>query len=98
MILHHIQTSATSDNALNTCLRYIQAADSILLADDAINALLYQHLRQQLMQYQVFVLQDDVQARGLQEKIDSLSQVQVTIIDYNEFVAQSLQHSKVITW
>lgn len=98
MILHHIQTSATSDNALSTCLRYIQATDSILLADDAINALLYPNLRLQLDKYQIFVLQDDIQARGLQAKIDKLTNMSINIIDYKQFVSQSLQHAKVITW
>ncbi|MGI2169245.1 sulfurtransferase complex subunit TusB [Shewanella sp. MF05960] len=102
MILHHIQTSALTDNALNTCLRYINSNDSILLAGDAVNCLLQAPWQQRLASVNLFVLQDDIQARGLQQRIDMIAEHMSAelfhIIDYSDFVEQSLKHSKVITW
>ncbi|GGP40503.1 sulfurtransferase TusB [Shewanella algicola] len=102
MILHHIQTSASTDNALSTCLRYLHPNDSILLAGDAVNCLLQPRWQQRLASVNLFVLQDDIHARGLQQRIDVIAKPMSAelfhIIDYSNFVEQSLKHSKVITW
>lgn len=102
MILHHIQTSVSTDNALSTCLRYLHPNDSILLAGDAVNCLLQTQWQQRLAQVNLFVLQDDICARGLQQRIDIIAEHMSAelfhIIDYSNFVEQSLKHNKVITW
>ncbi|WP_435807354.1 sulfurtransferase complex subunit TusB [Shewanella psychromarinicola] len=101
MILHHIQTSTMSDDALNTCLRYIHPTDSILLSSDAVNCLLQTQWQQRLANIKLFVLQDDVVARGLFERLMMLANKTASsfdIIDYSQFVEQSLLHDKVITW
>lgn len=98
MILHHIQTSSTNDNALSLCLRYITPNDSIMLAADAVNALLKPQLLTAMQAYNVYVLSDDIQARGLSAKIAKLQYPNIHPIDYTEFVNQTLRHSKVITW
>ncbi|MDO6776153.1 sulfurtransferase complex subunit TusB [Pseudomonadota bacterium] len=96
MILHHIQTSATTDNALNCCLRYIASEDSIILADDAINCLLQNHWQQKLLDIQIYILSEDIQARGLTALLPSSANI--SIIDYDQFVLATLKHTKVITW
>lgn len=93
MILHHIQTSPSRDNALKLCLRYACKEDAILLSGDGVNALLLRQWAMALSPFKVMVLKDDVVARGLGERLKNINQ-----IDYNEFVAQSLLHDKVITW
>ncbi|GGP84528.1 sulfurtransferase complex subunit TusB [Shewanella ulleungensis] len=102
MILHHIQTSALTDNALNTCLRYIHPNDSILLAGDAVNCLLQSSWQLRLASVNLFVLYDDIHARGIQQHIGriaaNMSAELFHIIDYSNFVEQSLKHNKVITW
>ncbi|UAL42012.1 sulfurtransferase complex subunit TusB [Shewanella inventionis] len=102
MILHHIQTSVTTDNALATCLRFIHPSDSIILAGDAVNCLLQMPWQHRLASVNVFILQDDVHARGLQQHIETIatrmSPELFHIIDYSSFVEQSLKHNKVITW
>ena len=100
MILHHIQTSVSTDNALTTCLRYIHNNDCLLLSGDAVNGLLQVHWQLALRPYSVFVLQDDVQARGLIGHFNLLTQshANITLINYTQFVAQTLEHDKVITW
>ncbi|GIU52816.1 MULTISPECIES: sulfurtransferase complex subunit TusB [Shewanella] len=96
MILHHVQSSATTDNALNCCLRYIDDQDSILLADDALNCLLNTQWQQRLANYKLYVLIEDIEARGLNHRLPQL--VNISIIDYDQFVLATLQHTKVITW
>ncbi|QDE31072.1 sulfurtransferase complex subunit TusB [Shewanella polaris] len=102
MILHHIQTSAMTDDALTTCLRYIHPTDSVLLSSDAVNCLLQTHWQQALADVKLFVLQDDVIARGLMDRLMITFANNTTssfdIIDYSQFVEQSLLHDKVITW
>lgn len=93
MILHHIQTSPNQDNALKLCLRYACKEDAILLSSDGVNALLLRQRAMALSPFKLMVLKDDVVARGLSERLKN-----VMLIDYNEFVAQSLLHDKVITW
>ncbi|MCL1046006.1 sulfurtransferase complex subunit TusB [Shewanella electrodiphila] len=96
MILHHIQSSVTADNALSTCLRYIDAQDSILLADDALNCLLNTQWQQRLADFKLYVLIEDIEARGLSERLPQSANI--SIIDYDQFVLATLQHTKVITW
>lgn len=93
MILHHIQTSPSRDNALKLCLRYASKEDGILLSSDGVNALLVRQWAMALSPFKIMVLKDDVIARGLTERLKNINQ-----IDYNDFVAQSLLHDKVITW
>ncbi|MBB1361411.1 sulfurtransferase complex subunit TusB [Shewanella sp. SR44-4] len=102
MILHHIQTSVMTDDALSTCLRYIHPTDSILLSSDAVNCLLQTQWQQRLANIALFVLQDDVAARGLSDRLMIMLANKAAgsfdIIDYSQFVEQSLLHDKVITW
>ncbi|PTA50324.1 sulfurtransferase complex subunit TusB [Shewanella morhuae] len=93
MILHHIQTSPSRDNALKLCLRYACKEDAILLSSDGVNALLLRQWTMALSPFKLMVLKDDVIARGLLERFKNVS-----LIDYNEFVIQALRYNKVITW
>jgi tRNA 2-thiouridine synthesizing protein B len=58
-----------TDDALSTCLRYIHPTDSILLSSDAVNCLLQTQWQQRLANIALFVLQDDVVARGLSDRL-----------------------------
>lgn len=78
---------------MKLCLRYACKEDAILLSSDGVNALLLRQWAMALSPFKLMVLKDDVVARGLSERLKN-----VTLIDYNEFVAQSLLHDKVITW
>ena len=98
MILHHIQTSTSHDNALRLCLRYISPGDSIILTADAVNVLLYPDLIILLAAIPIYVLKDDVEARGLRSKLTTIRNIEINLIDDYEFVNQTLRHSKVITW
>ncbi|WP_119968537.1 sulfurtransferase complex subunit TusB [Shewanella japonica] len=96
MIMHLIQHSATTDNALTCCLRYIAEQDSILLSDDAINCLLNHEWQQRLSNIKIYVLIEDIDARGLGARLPQTNNIKV--IDYDQFVLATLEHTKVITW
>ncbi|WP_299002201.1 sulfurtransferase complex subunit TusB [uncultured Shewanella sp.] len=93
MILHHIQHSANEDNALATCLRYAANHDSLLFSGNGLYTLLQTPWQEQLKAYTIFLLKDDVNARGLASRLSHFN-----IIDYSEFINQTLKHEKVITW
>ncbi|BDM64320.1 sulfurtransferase TusB [Shewanella sp. NFH-SH190041] len=93
MILHHIQTSAGNDNALQTCLRYAGKHDSVLLSGNGVNAILKRQWSMALSPFKVYLLRDDVIARGLTLQADGYA-----LVDYAEFVALTLSHDKVISW
>ncbi|NKF50597.1 sulfurtransferase complex subunit TusB [Shewanella sp. WXL01] len=99
MNLHHIQTSVQNDNALTLCLRYIGEQDAIILCGDAINALLDTSWQQALAGTNVFILEQDMQSRGLATHLAPvISGLDIGVIDYATFVSLSLQYAKVITW
>ncbi len=93
MILHHIQTSTKQDNALACCIKYMDKQDSILFSGNGINSLLLSQWRERLAGFKIMVLIDDVEARGLSQRLQDY-----TLIDYDTFVQESLTHDKVITW
>lgn len=93
MILHHIQTSPAQDNALATCLRYIDKRDTVLLSGNGVNALLLNTWQHALVHTRILVLEEDVKARGLIERLS-----QFTLISYEQFVQETLNHEKVISW
>ncbi|QYJ80738.1 sulfurtransferase complex subunit TusB [Shewanella aegiceratis] len=93
MILHIVQYSATQDNALATCLRYIQPQDTLLLLGDGVNALLLQKWQHALADTQICLLEQDLVARGLQSRLGQYKQ-----LSQAEFVHYTLTHAKVITW
>ncbi|MNE86509.1 Protein TusB [compost metagenome] len=89
--------SPFTDNRLTSCLRLLGAQDALLLSGDAVYALQpgtapfgeLQVLRDTL---RLFVLEEDVQARGLPvpDWIKSL--------DYPAFVELSIHYDKVNSW
>lgn len=93
MILHHIQTSPGNDNALQTALRYAGKADSFMLSGNAVNAVLKRQWSMALSPFKVYLLKDDVDARGLQLHTNGYK-----LVDYDEFVGLTLSHNKMITW
>lgn len=93
MILHHIQTSPSNDNALRCCLKYIAKNDSIVLSADGVNAILLAQWAKALEPFRLMLLNHDVKARGLETFTQNYQ-----LIDYNDFVNQTLIHDKIITW
>ena len=96
-ILHTVNKSPFSHSSLKQCLSRIQSGDSILLLEDGVYGALISHPYAVLMNpsSQYYALQGDLDARGLTGP-QLLSHV--TPIDYDEFVALSVQHTAVQSW
>lgn len=91
--LHMLSHSPFTDSRLDSCLRLLGEQDAIILCGDAVYAL--QPGCKMLVAVKnsnVFALEEDLQARGLQapEGISS--------VDYAAFVELSLHYDKVNTW
>ena len=94
MILHKVSTSPFADQTLLQCLKRIQPTDKLLLIQDAVYAMVKGDLVDSLLeQGPIYVLNEDVQARGLIIE-NSLYQG----ISYPEFVALTLECKQVISW
>ncbi|MGI2258187.1 sulfurtransferase complex subunit TusB [Shewanella sp. GXUN23E] len=93
MILHHIQTSPGNDNALATSLKYAAKDDSFVLSGNGVTAVLKRQWSMALSPFKVYLLADDVSARGLAPHTAGYP-----LIDYQDFVALTLSHDKIITW
>lgn len=95
--LHVLSHSPFNDDRLTSCLRLIGANDGLLLTGDAVYALQpgtapLQALQARGTGLRVLVLDEDVQARGLQVPEG------VTAIDYPAFVELSIAYDKVNSW
>lgn len=96
--LHILNAAAAQSTQLQSCLRLLSAEDGILLCGEAVQALRAQSLAaQQLLAceqtYALYVLEEDVLARG----IDATA-MPVTLVDYPAFVALTLTYTRVNSW
>lgn len=94
MILHKVSTSPFADHSLQQCLKRKQPIDKLLLIQDAVYAMLKADITDTLLTHgPIYVLNEDVQARGL--KIENGLYL---AISYPEFVALTLECNQVISW
>jgi len=98
-MLHILNKSASNSTALQTCLQFVQKNDAIILIENAVFAA---HQCPQLTwresfggEVKVYVLQEDLAARGLTES-DCLEFIEV--IDYQGFVELVCQHKPIKSW
>lgn len=84
--LHLVNNAA----ALESCLSVAAAQDSILLLEDGV----YAAAGARAPQRQLFVLEADVNARGLRERLGK----DTRIVDDAGFVALVEAHQPVVTW
>lgn len=81
----------------NLLLRMLKAGDELLLLQDGVLAALEgSRALTSLLAAPVtlYVLQDDVDARGLAAQISA----SLTSVSYTEFVALTVKHSQQMTW
>ena len=98
-MLHIVNKSHTQTNALQSCLRLAQPGAAVLLIEDAVYAATQGRaasagLADALAQVKVYVLQPDVDARGMTGKLDE----GVTAIDYAGFVELVAEHRNNQSW
>jgi tRNA 2-thiouridine synthesizing protein B len=94
--LHVLSHSPFGDSRFASCLRLLGPADAVLLCGDATYALADAtapfHALQAQSANQVFVLEEDIQARSL------VAPVWANLVDYPGFVELSIRFDKVNTW
>jgi tRNA 2-thiouridine synthesizing protein B len=99
-MLHTVNKSPFEKNSLQTCLRLSKPGSIILLIEDGVYGALKgsevaTRLGEQMQDRQVYVLDPDLKARGLdQDKlIDGIE-----VVDYDGFVKLAAEAPKVQSW
>lgn len=94
MILHKVTTSPFSEQNLLRCLTRMQPADKLLLIQDAVYTMMKADVAEILLPHApIYVLNDDMQARGL-----TIENALYQEVSYSEFVALTLECTHVISW
>lgn len=98
-ILHIVNKSAFTSSVAQTCLDHCSHQDSVIFIENGVfNALASSPLAERINRLQAkvkfFILDEDITARGLSNKI--LPGIQ--LIDYKGFVALTVEHSPVQSW
>ncbi|MCK5609087.1 sulfurtransferase complex subunit TusB [Candidatus Pacearchaeota archaeon] len=98
-MLHIINKSPTNSPALKQCLKRAQQGSSILLMEDAAYALISKteassQIKQHMNRVSFYVLEPDIKARGIGEKIIS----GIQRIGYNDFVKLACSQHPVQSW
>ncbi|MBY5991523.1 sulfurtransferase complex subunit TusB [Ferrimonas balearica] len=92
--LHTLSRLPSSPAALSDTLAYLAAGSSVLLMQDAVAMAAQPRFAQTLAPYRLYLLSDDLAARGLTVAAD----FSVTAVDYPGFVTLTLQHDNVQAW
>lgn len=94
----HILNQAPSSEAAQQMLLTVAKNDSILLIEDAVQALLdvdWQGWSIREDSVDIFVLSEDAISRGLS---GAANQQDVTFVDMEGFVLLTEQHANILTW
>ncbi|MBI2381124.1 MAG: sulfurtransferase complex subunit TusB [Gammaproteobacteria bacterium] len=99
MTLHLVNRSPYQSDALNACLRLAAPGAAVLLIEDAVVAavagsMAAQRLKSQGVDLRLYVLEADVRARGLSDKLMD----GIACIDDAGFVALVVAHDKTVSW
>jgi tRNA 2-thiouridine synthesizing protein B len=98
-MLHIVNKSPFQTSTLDTCLRFAQPGNALLLIEDAVYAATMgsateERIRTCCATLKVYALQPDMDARGVTAKlIDG-----VTLVDYGGFVDLTAEHSTSHSW
>lgn len=99
MMLHVVNKSPFERNALDSCLRTAAKGASVLLIEDGVlgalkNTSVSGKMREAMQNLTVYVLQPDLEARGVADKVmDGIKSV-----DYGGFVDLAVEHDVVQSW
>lgn len=95
MILHTFRHSPHSHTRMEQCIERLNDNDGLLLIEDAVYAVSYSNDIGTKLEslHKLFVLKEDLVARGLANKLDNCVEV-----DYAQFVELTLSFDSVISW
>jgi tRNA 2-thiouridine synthesizing protein B len=97
MTLHMVNKDPLVSNALSDCLAVLAVTEedaALLLIEDAVNLVLQGSEALQGLKHPCYVLQEDLQARGLLDRLGT----GFILVDYGGFVRLSLDYAKVQSW
>jgi tRNA 2-thiouridine synthesizing protein B len=98
-MLHTVNKSPFERNTFDTCLAHAKKGSAILLIEDGVYAAIKgtapaKKLEQMMKTIPVYVLQPDVEARGMQSRVlDG-----VKMVDYGGFVDLAAEYPTVQSW
>jgi tRNA 2-thiouridine synthesizing protein B len=98
-MLHIVNKSPFQTRTLDSCLRFAQPGDALLLIEDGVygatvGSAAESAVRQACETLKVFALQPDLDARGMAGKLIE----GVTPVDYGGFVDLTLEHNTSHSW
>lgn len=98
-MLHIINKSPLTNSSLESCLRVAKSGGDILLIEDAVYAAtsgnaFEDKIREALGRFKIYVLQPDLEARGLADRIIS----GVSPVDYGGFVDLTATNNNCQSW
>ena len=98
MLLHTVNKSPATSDALASCLRSAASGSRLLLLEDGVYAAVRGSASMERIGAQsdlpCYALAGDVAARGLQDLIDE----RIALVDYNTFVRLSVECHGVQSW
>jgi len=97
MTLHLVNKDPLASNALSDCLAVLAVTEedaALLLIEDAVNLVLQGNEALHGLKHSCYVLQEDLQARGLLDRAGN----GFIVVDYSGFVKLSLDYAKVQSW
>jgi len=98
-MLHTVNKSPYERNTFDACLAHVKKGSAILLIEDGVYAAMKgtapaKKLEQMMKTIPVYVLQPDVEARGMQARVlDG-----VKMVDYGGFVDLAAEYPTVQSW
>jgi len=99
-MLHILRHSPHSESRFTSCLRAVNANQSLLLIEDAVYGLLPGTSTRNALEYlpasvNLYAMEADLQARGL--ALDDLSS-RIRAVNYAMMVELCAEHAKVVSW
>ena len=95
MILHIVNQSPFSSDALSRCLSCLSGKDAVILIEDGVYGLSHPLLAaQSLPEQSLFYLQADAQARG----VSAAPTLHTVAVNYAEFVDLAVQYETSVSW
>ena len=98
-MLHTVNKSPFSNNALEICLKHAKQGSAVLLIEDGVYAAttgttVSQRMLDALATVSIYALKPDVEARGMQHRLMD----GIKLVDYGGFVDLVVEHHAVQSW
>jgi len=98
-MLHTVNKSPFEHRSLETCLKFAQPGNAVLLIEDGVYAAaretaVSRQVQDALKSVAIYALKPDVEARGMQDRVMD----GIRLVDYGGFVDLVVEHDTVQSW